>query len=251
MEAANTNITAAKVDAGQGWQWIVAGFALFRKAPLIWIVLSIVLLVIAVVMGFIPLLGQLAFNLLSPVFLAGLMAGCRALEKDEELEIGHLFAGFQKNATPLVTIGGVYLVSQLLIIGVAMLIGGGTMLDILMGKKEMDAPAVLEMAGGMVLAVLVAAALTMPLMMAIWFAPPLIYFKGLAPLAAMRLSFSACLKNIMPFLIYGLMLMVLFVIAAIPFMLGLFVMVPVLFTSIYASYKDIFEQPGRADQPQA
>lgn len=228
------------VEAGMGWQWIADGFTLFRKNPLIWIVLCIILLLFAVAMAAIPMLGQFVFTLLSPVLLAGLMTGCKALEQGEELEIAHLFAGFQKNPTPLITIGGVYLVGQVLIIGVAMLIGGSVMLDLLMGGKEFDRALLMSMMGSIMFAMLVAMALSIPLMMATWFAPLLVIFDDMPALAAMRLSFFACLKNFMPFLVYGIMLLVLAVVAAIPFGLGFLVLVPTLFASIYASYKNIF-----------
>lgn len=234
------------VEAGRGWQWIVDGFALFRKSPLIWIVLSIILLLIALVLAVIPLLGKLVFTLISPILLAGLMVGCRALEQGEELEIAHLFAGFQKNSTPLITVGGIYLVGQVLIIGMAMLVGGGIMLDFLMGEKELTREILINMASNVLLAMLVAMALSIPLMMATWFAPLLVIFDDMPALAAMRLSFFACLKNLVPFLIYGIALLVLSFIAAIPFGLGLFVLVPTLFASIYASYKDIFARTSEA-----
>jgi len=229
-----------------GWQWIANGFALFRKNPLIWIVLCIILLLFAVAMAAIPMLGQFVFTLLSPVLLAGLMVGCKALEQGEELEIAHLFAGFQKNPTPLVTIGGVYLVGQVLIIGVAMLIGGSVMLDLLMGNKEFNPATLISMMSSIMLALLVAMALSIPLMMATWFAPLLVIFDDMPALVAMRLSFFACLKNFMPFLVYGIMLLVLLVVAMIPFGLGLFILVPTLFASIYVSYKDIFARTTEA-----
>lgn len=228
------------VEARLGWQWIADGFALFRKNPLIWIVLCIILLLFALAMAAIPMLGQFVFTLLSPLLLAGLMVGCKALEQGEELEIAHLFAGFQKNPTPLVTIGGIYLVGQVLIIGVAMLIGGSVMLDLLMGNKEFNPAALMSMMGSIMLAMLVAMALSIPLMMATWFAPLLVIFDDMPALTAMRLSFFACLKNFVPFLVYGVMLFVLAVVAAIPFGLGFLVLVPTLFASIYASYKTIF-----------
>ena len=107
-----------QVDAKQGWQWIVTGFFLFRKVPLVWIILCTTLLLIAATLSLIPMAGQFIFTLLSPVFLAGLMIGCRALEQGGKLEITHLFAGFRSTAGPLITIGGIYLVGQVLILGV-------------------------------------------------------------------------------------------------------------------------------------
>ena len=66
-----------------------------------------------------------------------------------------------------------------------------------------------------------------------------------ASVEAMRLSFFACVKNIVAFQIYALFLVVLTIIATMPYGLGLFVLVPTLFASIYASYQDIFCDPPK------
>src|SRR6187455_3232985 len=105
-----------QVDAKQGWQWIVTGFYIFRQTPLVWILLCTTLLLIAVTLSLIPMAGQFIFTLLSPVFLAGLMIGCRSLEQGEGLEFSHLFAGFRSSTASLITIGGIYLVGQVLIL---------------------------------------------------------------------------------------------------------------------------------------
>ncbi len=70
-----------QVDAKQGWQWIMTGFFLFRRAPLVWIILCATLLLIAATLALIPIAGQFIFTLLSPVFLAGVMIGCKTLER--------------------------------------------------------------------------------------------------------------------------------------------------------------------------
>jgi uncharacterized membrane protein len=233
-----------QVDAKQGWQWIVTGFFLFRQIPLVWILLCTTLLLIAATLSLIPMAGQFIFTLLSPVFLAGLMIGCRALEQGGKLEMTHLLAGFRSTSGPLITIGGIYLVGQVLILGVAMLIGGEVMMGLMMDGKRVDENELKDVMSSGLSALLVAFMLSIPLMMAAWFAPLLVIFKDMSAVDAMRLSFFACLKNIIAFQIYGVTLVVLMIIASIPYGLGLFVLVPTLFASIYASYKDIFETDG-------
>src|SRR5204862_143689 len=82
--------------------------------------------------------------------------------------------------------------------------------------------------------------LLLPLIMAIWFAPPLVMLGALSPGAAMKASFYGCLRNVIPFLVYGAIGIVLAIIATIPLGLGWFVLGPVAIASIYASYCDIF-----------
>jgi uncharacterized membrane protein len=76
--------------------------------------------------------------------------------------------------------------------------------------------------------------------MAYWYAPILVGLNNLSAIQAMKLSFVACLKNMLPFLLYGLIFMLLLVAAIIPFGLGLLIAVPVMMTSLYASYVDVF-----------
>jgi len=103
------------VSAGHGWQWIADGFSLFRKNPIIWITLILVLYIAFTVLVRVPILG-IVIVLLMPVLLAGLMEGCRALETGQDLKITHLVCGFQKNTAHLVTLGGISLVGNLLVL---------------------------------------------------------------------------------------------------------------------------------------
>ena len=90
------------------------------------------------------------------------------------------------------------------------------------------------------IALLLIAGLSLPLYMATWFAPALIVLHGLAPVAALKASFYACLRNWIPFLIYSVVLLVACLIAVIPAFLGFLVLIPVLIASVYTAYRDIF-----------
>lgn len=228
------------VKARQGLQWIMSGFYLFRMAPMLWMLLCFTLILIAMTLAILPLLGQFIFTLISPVFLAGLMLGCRDLEQGKKLDITHLFAGFKKNTAPLVTVGGIYLIGQVLIVGIVMLIGGTAMMEMLLQGKRVNENELMEVADDMLSATLVALALSIPLLMAAWFSPLLVAFHNMPPVLAMKKSFFACLKNLLPLQLYGVILIILTVIAIIPWGLGLIILIPIIFTSIYVSYKDIF-----------
>jgi uncharacterized membrane protein len=229
------------VEPAKGWQWIADGFQLFRKSPAMWILVTLALALLWLVSFVIPLIGPLLFNLLSPVLFAGLMLGCRAVEKGDELDISYLFAGFRGHASPLVTIGGIYLVGTIVIVGLILMTAGGSMLPTVLGKTPTDLQTLGAALRAMALALTVGFAFYIPLIMLIWFAPLLVVFHNLPVAEAMKLSFAACAKNMLPFLIYGLALLVLWVIASIPLLLGLIVLLPVLVCSIYTSYRDIFD----------
>jgi len=225
------------VDAGRGWTWIADGFGLFKKAPGMWIALVIVLFVILLVLAFIPLLGAVATFLLMPLFLGGLMLGCRALQGGGELEVGHLFAGFKEHTGNLIVLGALAIGGWVIVmLPVIAIVGAGAIFGMMRG----DAAGAAAMGGSFVLAWLVAMALSIPIYMALWFAPALVVLRGLAPVAAVKESFFGCLKNIVPFLIYGIVMLVLGILAAIPLALGWLVLGPVAVASIYVAYRDIY-----------
>ncbi|MGH8701384.1 MAG: BPSS1780 family membrane protein [Burkholderiales bacterium] len=225
------------VDAGRGWTWIADGFGLFKKAPGMWIALIIILFVILVVLAVIPLLGAVATFLLMPVFAGGLMLGCKALQGGGELELGHLFVGFKEHTGNLIVLGALAIGAGIIVmLPVVLIVGAGAILAVLRG----DAAGAVAMGGSFLLAALVATALSIPIYMALWFAPALVVLRGLAPVAAVKESFLGCLKNIVPFLIYGIVLLVLGIVATIPLGLGWLVLGPVTIASVYVAYRDIY-----------
>ena len=227
------------VDAGRGWEWIAEGFALFKKQPGIWILILIVLVVCSILISLVPIIGALANLLLMQVFIGGVMLGCRALDNGESFDVWCVFAGFKQNTGDLVVLGLLALVGWILAFIPAMLImGGGAFMAMMGGGGFM--PNIGALGLTFALAILVALALALPVYMALWFAPSLVVFNDLKPVDAMRASFLACLKNIVPFVLYGIILLGLCMVAAIPLGLGFLVLGPVAIASIYAGYRDIF-----------
>jgi uncharacterized membrane protein len=90
------------------------------------------------------------------------------------------------------------------------------------------------------LAACVALLLFVPLLMALWFAPALVMLDQVSAGDAMKSSLAASVRNWLPFTVYGLLSLVLLVVAAIPLMLGYLILIPVMLGSMYASYRDIF-----------
>ncbi len=230
------------VPASRGWQWIVEGFLLFRRQPLIWILLLAAMAVIWLASTVLQPVGPLAISLLSPVFLAGLMNACRETDRGGEPDIGHLFSAFRTHAAPLVTVGGVYLVGNIIAVGVVFMVAGGDALNALLAKGRTEAE-IAAAVRGLGLGLAVGTAAFIPVVMAVWFAPLLVVFHDMPPVAAMKSSFAAGWQNMLPFTVYSLAMLLLWILASIPLMLGLVVLLPVLVCSIYAGYKDIYPQP--------
>jgi hypothetical protein len=224
------------VAAGNGMQWISDGWGLFKGNIGLWIGMFVTLAAIFIGASMIPFLGFLA-SALFPILMGGWMLACHRQHTEGEFRFEDLFAGFREHLQPLAIAGLVYLGANL----VMMLIAGVLMAVMIGSMAFMDgnmAFAALSM--GFLLAMLVVLALMIPVLMLIWFAPALITLHGVAPVDAMKMSFFGCLRNIVPFLVYGLVGMGLFIVGAIPLLLGWLLVYPLLMCSIYTAYLDIF-----------
>lgn len=232
------------VPAGHGWGWLARGFWHFRQNPFAWIVALVVWFVIAIVVSLIPLIGSLAITLVSPVVLAGILIGVAAQDEGQDFEVGHLFAGFSNNPGQLVLTGLLYMVGFIMIgVVVAVMMGGAfAMLGGMATTQQPDPEMMAAVVGSptFILPMLVGLALSIPLVMAYWFAPALVALEGVSAVSAMKLSFVGCLKNMLPFLLYGIIGIILFILGALPFGLGLLIIIPVFMASIYVSFRDIY-----------
>jgi uncharacterized membrane protein len=238
------------LPAGDGWAWIASGWRLFTRAPLMWIVAILLVFVAAIVIGLVPFIGALVFQVLNATIAAGFVVACRSLERGGEFELEHLFAGFKTNFGNLVIVGLLLLAGYIVIFLVFAAVAGFSILTAaLTGHTQDLAATVMSSAMTIVLGTLVALALMVPLFAAYWFAPALVVMHGLSPVAAMKESFSACFRNFMPFLVYGIVMTVFAILAVIPFGLGMLVWMPLTIASTYAAYRQIFTEDTVAAQP--
>jgi len=228
------------VPAGHGWRWIADAWTFMgdQRWTFIGVILLYWLLVIAV--SFVPGLGGLAVALFSPVISGGIMLGCEAVRRGERLEVGHLFAGFQRHFGKLVAIGAISLGLGVLVAIVMVAIVGVSFAGVFLAGAEPNPEQFAGMGMTIVLAVLIAMAISIPVYMLLWFAAPLIVLGELDVGTALKSSFAACLKNIVPFLVWGVMALLLGILATIPIMLGWLLLGPVLMVSAYTGYRDIF-----------
>jgi uncharacterized membrane protein len=226
------------VAAGRGWDWIVEGFKIFRKQPLTWIVLLIVAMLISFG-SVIPIIG-IFVTLLMPALWAGLMLACDTTDKDDEPEFSQLFAALKTHTTPLITVGGVFLIGNIIMGSVTIAVTGSEAMLVIIGQSNADIETMRFAIFSLFKGIAVGLAVFLPFLMATGFAPMLVVFRNTPPIEAMKASFTACLRNTVSMLVCGIAIIVLWIIATIPLMLGLIVLLPVLVCSIYASYKDIF-----------
>ena len=242
-------MTAIRVDTGRGWGWIVEGWQLFAKAPGVWIVILLIYLAISVVLSLIPLIGMIGHTLLNPVLAGGMLYGAAAQARGENLEIAHLFQGFrdQERMGPLIMLGLFSVGGYILMFIVFMIfIGGGLATGLALNSTGANVPN--EAMGGILagvglMVILVVITIGILIAMALFYGVPLVMLGRQNAWPAVQASIAASWINMLPLLVFGLIYMVLGIISVIPLGLGLLVLGPVTVCAIYASYREIFEEP--------
>lgn len=241
------------IPVRQGWGWIMEGLRLWRRNPALLIFASFSYLLLLIVLGSIPFIGQIIAYLIMPVMSLGVLNVCRAIDEGRKAGPDVLFSGFRSNVQALVTIGGIYFIGSIGVLTLTALFDGGALMSIVTGMEAFDPEAGLPELG---LSPFIALALSIPVLAAYWFAPVLAGWWRLPAPKAMFFSFYACLQNWRPFLLFGLSLFLLF--GMVPRLLisiagmvspllanvvGLvlpLVLIPVIFASFYANARDVF-----------
>lgn len=241
--ATQFGVPAAKVEAGRGANWIGEGWTLFKAAPLMWIVALLILVGIQIVLGLIPLLGNIASMLIGPIFMVGVLTFAQGIAQGEEADVGKLFVGFKEKLGTLIAVAALYIVMIVAVIAVGAIValplwGGANLFNAASPEQAMQGVGM----AGVLIAILAIFALTLPVVAAYWFAPGLVFYADLGAAAAMKQSFSACLRNWLPLLVYGILALLVILLGALALVIGLFVALPVLMASYYAIFRDLFGQ---------
>ena len=239
--------SARTVAAERGVAWFTEAWEVFKAQPGLWVLLTVISLGILLVCGVVPLLGNLLTPFVSTLLAAGLMLVARKQRGGATPEVGDLFAILSHPALArllimtLIYAGLAF--AALLLVGIVFGLGGGVM-ALLGGLAAGDTGALAAGAGSLVLGALVYLAILVPILALYWFAVPLLLFREMEPWPAMRASLNGVLANMVSLLVYGVVGLVLLVIASIPLMLGLLVAMPLMLISWLASYDDIFPAAG-------
>jgi hypothetical protein len=254
---------AQRLPARHGWYWLCDGFRLWRKSTAFLSFLTFGCLLIFLVAGTVPWIGQIIAWLILPALSVGVLDGCRAIEAKSKLAAERifsiLFSGFrrERNFPVLAAAGAAHLAARVLVIAATPLIDGGMLKEVVTGARMLDENLVATPV--FQAALLAATALTTLALMAYWFAPPLAGWWKLSAPKAMFFSFVACLLNWRAFIVYslGLVCFGIFVpiliigvadllfpgLGTVVLLVFLSVAIPIVSASFYASTRDVFGLP--------
>ncbi len=196
----------ARHPARQGMLWLTKAWRMFNQHRLAWIMLLLAYYLIMLVVGEIPFIGLMAMSLLKPVLAVGLLAAAWNQERGKAPAVGQILQGFRANLWALLPIGIFFVLGMTAAVFASSLVDGGKLIEfITSSSKSSEAEMAQALADPQLqFGMLFSALLSLPILVATWWAPALIVFHGAGPGAALLASLRAALANWKSLATYGL-----------------------------------------------
>ncbi|MDR2000592.1 MAG: hypothetical protein LBP94_03550 [Zoogloeaceae bacterium] len=243
---------ARRLPARHGLLWLIASFRIFRRNPPLITGLAMAYLFVVIAVNLVPVVGPFLMPLALPMLVVILANGCRVVQRGGGIGAVALTYGIQQRRVELIRLGGLHLLGSLLILLISSIIA--------------DSPAALPESDEARLKILAQVLIiALPVIAAFWFAPLLTAWDEIAPMKAVFFSFMASVRNWRAFAVYALVTGLIGVLAPSLLLIAanaisdvafdllalllrlilLFVIAPVIMTSVFVSYQDVFH--GKAD----
>jgi hypothetical protein len=195
-----------RYEARHGTVWLSQAFALFNRRRLPWVLLLLAYYILLRLLLEIPFVGPYAMTILKPVFAVGLLAAAWTQERGGTPKLSQLFQGFRANLASLLPIGVFFVVGITAAVFASSLVDGGKLLDLMSnaGTLNDEEIAASFTDGRLEFGMLFSALLTVPIVIATWWAPALVVFQNAGAGSALAVSLRAALANWRPLAIYAL-----------------------------------------------
>lgn len=235
------------VKAGRGLNWLTDSWALLKKEPLVFAVMGLVSLVAIFILNLIPFLGSLAVTLLWPAMMAGFFLAFKHAKQQQTVSLNDLFTPFRAPGS-LIGVGGMYLLASIVLVvvlGIVAFFSLGSVSALSNGQADFS-----QMGSGLIILGLLSIPAALALAMAFVFAPVLVHEHQVPVIEAIKRSFAGSLRNILPFIVFFIVLTLCMIIigllSAIPllgWLLGIAVAImylPLSCGALFFAYSDIF-----------
>lgn len=252
------------VPARTGAVWVKLGIQTFGKQPLALMGLFFMFMALMSVASMVPMIGLPIAMTVLPACTLGLMAATLQASNGKFPMPLILLSGFRAGAVKtraMLVLGGLYTLGFMCAMGVSYLVDGGGFAGMYLGG-HMPTKELLESSAFMA-AMWTFIGLHLPLSLMFWHAPALVFWQDVPPLKSMFFSIVACFRNFWALTVFALVWMGVMVgmvlgITAVSSLLGnpalagtllfpgLMLVAAMFFTSLYFTYRDLFE----ADAPE-
>jgi hypothetical protein len=254
----------SRLPARTGWEWVRTGLSIFRRQPGMLTALLVMSLFAMMLLSLVPVVGKYLAILLVPSFGMALMQACAQILRGERAMPAVALTGFRAPGMQrLCKLGVVYLGVYLLL---TVLTRSAISPEFIAQMSQPDASRkVVEVNPADLFTMLGITTLQLCLFLALSFATPLTYWKGMGTFKAVFYSVFAVRGALGAFLVMLLASLGLFMAMSIVLMLifgngeaGQVVVVWLILMfgllqqcAIYAAYHQIFGDPGITEVPHA
>ena len=168
---------------------------MFSAQRLAWVVLVLAYFLVLLLLRVVPFIGPYAMTVMKPVLAVGLLAAAWTQERGGTPTLRQLFQGFRANLWALLSIGVFFVVGITLAVFASSLVDDGKLLELMGGGARADRGAdrrARSPDGDVQLGMLFSALLSLPVVIATWWAPALVVFQDAPPA---RRSPRACARR--------------------------------------------------------
>jgi len=260
------------VSPSTGAQWVLTGTRTFFKRPVALMGLFLMFVATLSLVAIVPVIGMFIALALVPAFTVGVMAGTQEVEAGRFPFPMTLFVALRqgpRQTQAMLTLGALYALAALAVLGITALIDGGGLAALYMGNAGLSE----ELMGDdrFRTALWVSTLLYLPVSLAFWHAPALVHWHAISPVKSLFFSLVAVLRNVRAFLVYGALWMALSLGAGMALMVFMLltgssggaalvgaaifpmslVIAAVFFTSIWFTFRDCFSTEDDSARPEA
>ena len=186
----------------EGRDWLLDGYNIFKKQPLVWILTLLAYWTAMFLFGLIPIVGLIVSLVISPGIAFGFICLAKAVDQDQVAPPRIIISGFTGTKKfDLILLGFYYCGSLFLIFILIMLLNDKSIID-LVNNPDSQIKSGTQSENLFNIKVITVLILYIPIQMIFWFAPQLVVWGNLNSIKAMFYSFFAVLLNWKSFLTY-------------------------------------------------
>lgn len=244
------------LPARTGWDWLKQGIGLFRKQPAALTTLLFANILVSIFLSLLPWFGPVLSAVLIPSLSIAYMQACLMIENGDRVTPAVLLTGFRQPAlSALCKIGLIYLgLAVAEMAAVTLLLGPDFIQNI--AARQGDAKAADSLSSDVLIFLLIGL-VNMVMMVTLYFAAPLAFWKRMTTGKALFYSFFAVVRSARVFLVlllawFGILMVLVMTVlalfgeAAIGRVIAVwlvFLFMLLLQCALYAGYRTIFGKP--------
>ncbi len=223
------------VPVGNAFAWFAEAIRLWKRGPVSFVLIALVVLVTSVVFEPVPFAGFVAANIVAPLLACGLLYASLAADRNDQPRFRHLVVVFAAPASAQATVvaAGLFVLAA-----EAFTAWQLAQINLLMPLDDTAG-----LSGSTVVAIYAIGVLAS---LPVTFVPMAALFDGEGPRSAFSLSFRAFARNVPALSALALYSFVLLLLGLLTMGIGLVLALPWIAAASFAAWKDIFGLAGSA-----